>query len=289
MQRSRVTLKDALFLCHAKPKDAEQDALWKRLIAGELTAPDTWERAISAASPAEKQATWTRLLTEKKLGDMALLMNLRNLIEAKVDPRLVETEIRRRTWAKILPFRFVSAWRAAPAFAEALNEAMVKAMAGTHQLPGSAILVVDVSSSMDMPLSERSTLSRLDAAGALAVLLREACEHVRVITFSDRVMEVPNVRGLALLELIHRSQPHHSTHLAQALDAVQAWPADWIFVITDEQAHDGIIPSWATQGAYVVNVAPYQPALPTTQKGWTRISGFSERLLDWIEVTKEGA
>src|SRR5580698_9688795 len=48
-----VRLRDVLFLSHAKPVDAEQAALWKRLIAGELVTPDTWDVALSAAGRAE--------------------------------------------------------------------------------------------------------------------------------------------------------------------------------------------------------------------------------------------
>src|SRR5580704_10876551 len=43
-----VRLRDVLFLCHAKPVDTAQAEQWKRLIAGELATPDTWEVALSA-------------------------------------------------------------------------------------------------------------------------------------------------------------------------------------------------------------------------------------------------
>ena len=43
-----VRLRDVLFLCHAKPVDAAQAELWKRLVAGGLASPDTWEVALSA-------------------------------------------------------------------------------------------------------------------------------------------------------------------------------------------------------------------------------------------------
>ena len=61
-----VKLRDVLFLSHAKPVDEAQATLWKRLIAGELVAPDTWEVALS--SGADKRETWERLLMERKLG-----------------------------------------------------------------------------------------------------------------------------------------------------------------------------------------------------------------------------
>ena len=43
-----VRLRDVLFLCHAKPRDAEQAAVWKRLVDGELATADTWEVAHSS-------------------------------------------------------------------------------------------------------------------------------------------------------------------------------------------------------------------------------------------------
>ena len=36
------SLRDVLFLCHAKPKDKAQENLWKRLINDKLETPDTW-------------------------------------------------------------------------------------------------------------------------------------------------------------------------------------------------------------------------------------------------------
>src|SRR5271157_6500526 len=43
-----VKLRDVLFLCHAKPKDQEQAAIWKQLVNGTLPAPETWEVKLSA-------------------------------------------------------------------------------------------------------------------------------------------------------------------------------------------------------------------------------------------------
>ena len=36
-----IKLRDVLFLCHAKPKDREQEALWERLINRAMKTPDT--------------------------------------------------------------------------------------------------------------------------------------------------------------------------------------------------------------------------------------------------------
>jgi hypothetical protein len=45
-----VKLGDVLRLTHAKPRDAEQAALRKRVVARDLDAPDTWGVALSAGA-----------------------------------------------------------------------------------------------------------------------------------------------------------------------------------------------------------------------------------------------
>src|SRR6202034_4735947 len=37
-----IKLRDVLFLCHAKPRDQAQAAMWKRVVSGRLAAADTW-------------------------------------------------------------------------------------------------------------------------------------------------------------------------------------------------------------------------------------------------------
>lgn len=275
-----IKLRDVLFLVHAKPKDEAQATVWKKLVEGTLESPDTWEVALSSGQ--DKKATWERLLREHKLGDMALLMNVRNMVEAKVDKGLIEAALLTQAeQSKALPFRYVSAAKAAPSLAAALSDAMLKAVSG--ELPGATAVVIDVSGSMDAVISGKSVLNRWEAAGALAILVREICPRCEVYTFSNAVIEVANYRGLPLIDAIGKSQSHGATYLAKALDKIkQHSQAERVIVITDEQSQDGIIPAWTTH-AYLVNVAPYKPGLDT-HNGWTRISGWSERVVDWIRA-----
>src|SRR5262249_14486978 len=87
-----IKLRDVLFLTHAKPRDEAQAALWKRLVDGELTTPDTWEVALSAGG--DKRSAWERLLSERKLGALALIRNLRNMQIVGVDEGLVLAALR---------------------------------------------------------------------------------------------------------------------------------------------------------------------------------------------------
>src|SRR5215813_6128864 len=93
-----IKLRDVLFLCHAKPRGEAQAEVWKKLVSGTLTTPDTWEVALS--SGADKREAWERLLRERKLGGLALLRNLRNIREAGADEALVVSAIRAMNTAR---------------------------------------------------------------------------------------------------------------------------------------------------------------------------------------------
>jgi 60 kDa SS-A/Ro ribonucleoprotein len=114
-----IKLRDVLFLCHAKPRDAAQAGVWKKLIWGRLNPPDTWEVALS--SGADKREAWQRLLTENKLGALALLRNLRNMREAGVEDELVLSALRSMKATRVLPFRFLAAARYAPQWEDTLE------------------------------------------------------------------------------------------------------------------------------------------------------------------------
>lgn len=286
MNRPQVTLRDVMFLCHPKPKDEAQAALWKRLVAGELKTPDTWEVALSGG--ADKKETFERLIVQRKLGYLALLRNLRNMAEAGCDPDLVRAAIiaRKGGAERVLPFRYVAAARAAPQFEPALDQALCEAIGDIEPLPGKTLILVDVSGSMDTKLSGKSDLTRIDAAATLAAIFPGDC---RVVTFSNSHVEVPPRKGMAGVDAIKRSQPHSGTYLAKAVTLANAgeWGRwDRLIVITDEQATDGRTVEPNGRG-YLVNVASYQNGVGYGK--WKHVDGFSEHVLRWIaEVEREG-
>jgi 60 kDa SS-A/Ro ribonucleoprotein len=277
-----VRLRDVLFLSHAKPRNAEQAAVWKRLVDGELATPDTWEVALSASSTSgvTKRDTWERLLAERKLGALALLRNLRNLKDAGVPEHLVVTALASMNAERVLPFRFLAAARHAPQLEEALEAAMFRAVAQGNRLAGHTVLMVDVSGSMNAPLSRRSEMNRVDAAYGLAILLREIAEKVSLFTFSNGAKLVPARRGFALRDALETSQPHGGTNLGAALVTVQDEVPiyDRLIVITDEQSHDRV--AAPRNRGYVINVASAQNGVG--YGSWTHIDGFSESVVDYI-------
>lgn len=306
-----IKLRDVAFLAHVKPteeqaegSDSSQDSIvpavarskYKRgqvrrhggsslakLIAGTLPVPDTWETALSAGGKdADKKAIWERLLSESKLGALALLRNLRNMIQASVSASAIRTALSSVKTERVLPFRFIAAARHAPAFEPELEEAMLKCLAGSQRLPGETILLVDVSSSMDAPISAKSDLRRLDAACGLAMLLREIAETISVYTFSNELVQVPARRGFALRDALVTSQSHQGTLLGRAVSGLSHAKRDRLIVITDEQSRDSVpSPRTGTRG-YMLNVASAKNGVG--YGAWTHVDGWSEAVVDYVRA-----
>ena len=278
-----VKLRDVLFLVHPKAKDAEQQRVFDKLASNTLESPDTWEVGLSAGG--NKKETFERLIRENKLGYMALLRNLRNMVEAGVDRTLVrEAILARRGAERVLPFRYIAAARAAPSYEAALDTALLASIGELPRLEGRTVVLVDVSGSMDVQLSGKSDLTRMDAACTLASVLN--CEDLRVFSFSNRLVEVPARKGMAGVQAIKQSQVHSSTALADAVAQVNAMKdVDRLIVITDEQATDGRVPTPSAKKAYMINVASYQKGVESAR--WQRINGFSENVIRWIYETEK--
>lgn len=227
---SSVKLRDALFLIHPKAKDAAQQAIFDRIAANNLDTPYTWETALSALGQttfADEQARaaafreqWEELIDSGKLGYMALLRNLRNVLESNVSPVHLRkactvlaspAEVAK---AKQFPFRYLSAYRE---LLKAAAEKRKEGVAGTfRKLFGQendpyrqiteilekavlqsaetirgfgwetrVLLACDVSGSMQTPVSARSTVLLYDVGLVLAMLLQTRCRNVVVGMFGD--------------------------------------------------------------------------------------------------------
>lgn len=293
-----IKLRDVLFMVHAKPKDEEQAATWKQLVDGTLAAPDTWEVALSAG--ADKRETWTRLIQEGKLGALAMLRNLRNMQEAKVDNDVIRQGLTSMQVERVLPFRFIAAARYAPHLEPELEAAMVRCLDGQPKLGGRTAIVVDTSPSMwQAKVSAKSDMDRFDAAAALAILCRETCESVRVYAFNDKAVEVPGRRGFALRDALAQTKgPASMGGLAVSMANQHGY--DRIIVLTDGEWHytdakargwnaqagpaHQVSPAPLTDKAYLINVASYRNAIGSNK--WTMIDGWSEAVLDYIRASE---
>lgn len=311
-RKKDIMLRDVLFLSHAKPIDVEPDwhkwdkanrknyavdaaagkadeflavvrpegfapseLLFGKLVYGQLETPDTWEVELSAGK--DKAETFGRLMATNKLGDMAFLRNLRNMTEAGVPESVIVAYGDKRKWGRVLPFRFIAAARVVPQFEPHLERWMFKCLEGTNLLSGKTLLLIDTSGSMDAKLSAKSDLKRTDAAGALAMMLREICEEVAVVCFDDEVWLIPPRRGFALADLTKCRG--RGTRLGEAVTWANAQKYDRLIVLTDEQSHDRVSPPEGR--GYMINVAANRNGVG--YGSWLHIDGFSEAIVDYIQ------
>lgn len=299
-----IKLRDVLFLCHAKPKDNDQEELWKRLINDELKIPDTWEVSLSANDGISKKEKWERLLTENKLGGLALLRNLRNFQQENVSKDLIIKTLQNMKVERVLPFRFIAAAEYAPNFEEYLETAMLNCLRFEEKLKGETVLLIDVSGSMEDKVSKKSDITRLDAACGVAILLREICKDVSIYTFSNQLINVPPRHGFALRDVINNSQYHRGTPLGQAIRCIYGLDSDkktkrgfWgdsndltykkldltpdrLIVITDEQSCDNV-PSPKTGKGYMINVGTNKNGVG--YGSWLHIDGWSEAVINYLQ------
>jgi 60 kDa SS-A/Ro ribonucleoprotein len=302
-KKGSFRLRDALFLVHPSPENAEQETLlYKKLAEDKLETPDTWEIAISAEG--NNKASWERLLSEKKLGDLALIRNLRNMSKNLVSQDLIRQALKDMKGTRVLPFRYLTAATHAPGYEPELESALFRSTENQEKLPGKTILIVDVSGSMyHAKISEKSELDRAKTACALAVLVRELCENAVIYATAGndhsrihKTQLVPARRGFALSDAIYgmcHPLGGGGIFLKQVMDYVKAeqGTADRIIVITDEQdcaLSSSDAPDKANAfgtNNYIINVNSYKNGIGYSK--WIHINGWSEAVLDFIKMHEE--
>jgi len=315
---AKVTLKDIMCLTHPKPITGDERETYRGLKTGTLSPPDTWEVALS--SGADKRETFTRLLIEGKLGYMALLRNLRNMEQAEVDTSLVVsalTDSIAASISKVLPFRFIPAFLNVKnvEIRKALLTVFQSALANTTSLDGMTYIMVDVSASMSPPHDYYSrgnepfegreayngrgvSAKPYDRAIALAEAIRASCTGgVRLFAFSAQFGEVaisPDSNFMSVWETTAKTVPNGATYLMPGVDALNRVMVNAgtyrltasttrMIVLTDEQASDvgQMSPPMADYG-YVINVNGYQPTVANEATGWHSITGWSDKIVDYI-------
>jgi 60 kDa SS-A/Ro ribonucleoprotein len=283
-----VKLRDVLFLCHAKAKDPEQDAMWKQLITNTLPIPETWETKLSSGE--DKKESFKELLFKGKMGKLAILRNLRNMRESGLTKQEVETELCKRG-RPLLPFQFLMAAQAVPQWEDIIDKAMIASMDGKPKMSGMTVVFVDVSGSMyGGTVSAKSQVRLQDAASGIAILLREVCTDYEFFTFSHHLAVIPPRQGMALRDAIDKSQGHSGTALGASLSLFESKrnniKIDRIIVITDEQ-HSDRLPRMNIDKCYIINVSNCKNGIGNKGQ-WTTISGFSENVIDYIqEIEKD--
>lgn len=321
-----VKLRDALFLVHPKAKDEAQQNIFNKIAADTLATPYTWETELSelgktsfANEAAKKRAVaakWGELIESRKVGYMALMRNLRNIVEAEVSAKHIQmvceyiANEKAVMNSKQLPFRFLSAYREIKALRSGFTPAILNAledavMHSAKNIKGfgyatSVVIAADVSGSMQQAVSAKSTVQLYDIGLMLAMLMQSQCKNVVTGMFGDtwKIINMPQRNVLAnVLEFYRREgEVGYSTNgylvIEDLIKRKQA--VDKVMLFTDVQMYstngssNAFESSWIRYKAIAPNAKLYlfdlaghgaQP-LDVRRNDVHLIAGWSDKIFD---------
>lgn len=291
-----VKIRDVMFVAHPKACNDQEQALFGKIANRELETPDTWEVALSNGQ--DKKETWERLVEEGKLGSLAILRNISNMMKAGVEKNYISQAIKNAKSTMLLPLDFYKAAKMNPEFSRDIEGAMVATYERLPKLPGRTLFIVDASGSMGSAISEKSMFTRMEVAGVMALLASYQCEDFElVVTAGDddlrqhcsKWIQYPD-KGFDLIEKIPESQVGYGgIFTRQCLEwchmTFENKDFDRIIVFSDSQDCD--FPDKRTprpfgKRNYICDVSAHTKGI-NYQGVWTaEISGWSEHFLSYI-------
>lgn len=305
-----VKMRDLIILCHPKPKDKTQEALWKRCLEGTLEIPETWETQLSANGNNAK--TWEKLIDSGKVGYMALLRNLRNILAAnpknvnKVLEKIADPVAVRKS--KQLPFRFLSAYKSVGNIGgskvfDALETAVDASVENLPKIPGTTVIAIDTSGSMSYAVSAKSDIRCCDISMMLGVIANRICENAIVYTFDTSLKKKAfSTRNGIIYTVMNEAHAGGGTRMKLPFEQMirDRVKADRIIVISDNECNGGFwskpVQSLADEYRRTTGNDIWVHAIDLQGYGTQQfhgaktniIAGWSEKVFDFIQLAEKG-
>ena len=195
-----------------------------------LEKADTWEKAISAsANEEEKNQEWQRLVEEHKLGYLALIRNLRNIVDTKPSENWVREHLTMQL-VKNIGIRNT-------AIDVALEKAFRIACGNMPELSGDSIVVLDVSGSMEDRWGSNSslTIKEVGAVYGAALLVHSGADFIKFGNYAQSKSYNPLDNVFNIISSMQANEGcGYGTDVASAYNAMQK-KYDRIFLISDMQ------------------------------------------------------
>ena len=297
-----IKLRDVMFLCRPKPENQYEQDLFKRVADRTLATPETWEVLLSTGK--DKKESWTKLISEGKIGGLAMLRNIANMRRANVDKKIINEGLEKLKSSMLMPLDFLKAFRMNPEFGRQIEDAMINSYSNLPKLKGKTLFIVDVSGSMGARMSEKSDFTRYDAACAMAMLAANQCEDYEIVctagndyTHTGAHEHIPYPqKGFGIFEQIRETNKNigiGGIFTRQCLewcnDKFKGQKFDRIIVFSDSQDCDSYTrrtPKPFGTYNYICDVSAHTKGV--NYKGvWTaEISGFSEHFITFIAATE---
>lgn len=221
---------------------------------GEIESPDTWEVKISTAkTDVERAEEWIRLVQEDKLGYLAMLRNLNNimnalstigndgllLIEDKIISKLTdEASIKK---SLVYPYQIYCAYKNMKAHPfmidNALDQAFRIACGNMEKFEGKSVIMLDISGSMENRISFRSniTIKEVGACYAAALYISQDCDFVKFGTNAKLCSynKIDNIFNI-ISNMCEEDKCGYGTYIGAAFAELDK-KYDRIFIVSDMQ------------------------------------------------------
>lgn len=186
-----MKFRDVLKITHPTPKSKEVEELFGKILNDQLETPYTWETELSAKG--NNKEVWEELIASGRVGYMALLRNLRNIVKSGADITPVLAILADPIQVKKsrqLPFRFFSAYRTleneylmTQDIHRALESAVSASVENMDKIMGRTLIAIDVSGSMSSSISDKSDIRCSDIASLFGAMASKLCEDATVCYF----------------------------------------------------------------------------------------------------------
>lgn len=228
--------------------------------AGTLETPDTWETAISGSkSDEEKSQNWQRLVEENKLGYLALIRNLRNIVNSSPDADWIEEylvpQIKNKVAIKkslVFPYQIYCSWKNYGirniSIDAALDRAFRIACGNMPKMDGRTVIILDVSGSMENKLSSNSQLTLKEVGAVYAAAMFVNC-NADFIKFGNDAKRIKLNKLDSIFNLVEKM--YANDNCGYGTDIVPAFHLmnekyDRIFLVSDMQimTNNGPVRYW---------------------------------------------
>lgn len=248
---------DLINITHAKSSSVDN------FMKGEIESPDTWEIKISTAkTEAERAEEWIRLVKEDKLGYLALLRNLNNILNAMSitgtdDLLLIEDKIVSKLTDEasikkslVFPYQIYCAYKNMKAHPFMIDNALDKAFriacGNMEKFEGKSVIMLDVSGSMEDIISSHSniTIKEVGACYAAALYISQDCDFVKFGTDAKSCSynKIDNVFNI-ISNMCEEDKCGYGTHIGMAFAKLNKH-YDRIFIVSDMQVMKEVPPRW---------------------------------------------
>jgi hypothetical protein len=317
-----VSLRDALFITHPRPKDETQESIFDKIANNTLEPADTWEVAISK-NGSTKEA-WESILPS--MGFMAVLRNCRNFLQKRVDIDPVAkilSDPKQIRKSKQFPYRFLSAYKeienepGSTKLLGALSDAIEISVENIPEFKGKTFVTCDTSGSMDQNVSEKSKIT-LKEIGCLfgAMVNKKSNDAIASVFATDHVPVSLNPRDSLFTSMKKMFRTNTNGCGTEAWKVMEYLNNNKIFVdriilFSDMQCYDtsGTRDLWGyNRGTrnfyeglvkyrreinkdvfvYSFDLAHYGTLqIPQTDKHTCIAGGFSDKILNFIPMFEE--